>query len=136
MALRRDRDRGDWTTLPIEGRQGPPPDFPLSRPSRRELTIWEGEWRKPQAVMWEARGQQLEVALYVRAVVVAEGRKATASDRALPLRYMDDLGLSQGGLAKNRWRIAAAAPERTLAPTGTAGRPSVRDRLKVVDGGG
>jgi hypothetical protein len=136
MALRRDRDRGDWTTLPIEGRQGPPPDFPLARPSRRELTIWEAEWRKPQAVLWEARGQQLEVALYVRAVVVAEGRKATASDRALPLRYMDDLGLSQGGLAKNRWRIAAATPERALAPTGTAGRPSVRDRLKVVDGGG
>ena len=56
----------------------------------------------------------LEVALYVRAVVAAESPKATASDRALPLRFMEDLGISSAGLARNRWRIDDAG---NAAPT-------------------
>jgi hypothetical protein len=36
------------------------------------LIVWAGEWRRPQAVMWERFGQELEVALYVRCLVRAE----------------------------------------------------------------
>jgi hypothetical protein len=83
--------------------------------------------------MWEARGQFLEVALYVRAVIVAEGRKATAADRTLVLRYMEDLGVSTGGLARNRWVIdgdtGGANEVRHAAP---ASGGSAKERLKLV----
>jgi len=134
MALRRDRDRGDWVRLPASGREGDIPDWPLGTSNARELRLWAEEWRRPQAVMWDARGQQLEVALYVRAVVVSEGRKATAADRGLVLRYMDDLGVSQGGLAKNHWTIVLPEVPTALRPTGTDA-PSARDRFTLVSGG-
>lgn len=136
-ALRRDRDKSEWTHLPASGREGEPPAWPLTRPRTRELALWADEWTRPQALMWEARRQELEVALYVRAVVVAEGPKATSSDRKLILSLMDDLGISGGGLARNRWIIDAAPIESSgYAAAGTDGRPSVKERLKVMDGGG
>ncbi len=134
-ALRRDRDRGEWVHLPATGREGEPPPWPLSRQKPREKVLWAAEWRRPQAVMWEKRGQELEVALYVRAVVVAEGSKATASDRTVVLRFLEDLGLSQAGLARNRWIIDAERAEvKQYRATGTE-TASARDRFKVVDGG-
>ena len=84
--------------------------------------------------MWEQRGQELEVAHYVRTAIVAEGRMANASDRRLVLTYMDDLGISAGGLAKNRW-IIGEAPAATRAARSTKAGPSARERLKVMDGG-
>src|SRR3954470_10344127 len=60
------RDTGDWTTLPAEGRKGRAPDWPWSKQTRRETALWQREWKRPQALMWERQGQQLEVALYVR----------------------------------------------------------------------
>jgi hypothetical protein len=36
QALRRDRDDGDWTTLPAEGRKGKPPKWPLTKATARE----------------------------------------------------------------------------------------------------
>src|SRR5688572_28696007 len=115
-ALRRDRDKASWEHLPVTGREGPPPAWPLSRPSTFEQRLWEAEWRRPQAVKWEQRGQALEVALYVRAVRIAEGSKGGANDRALVLRFMDDLGISQGGLARNRWVIDDAPAAQVTRP--------------------
>jgi len=133
-ALRRDRDKIEFVHLPAEGRTGETPAFPLDRPAQRELTLWEAEWRRPQAIMWEADGQQLEVGLYVRAVVVAEGDKATAADRGLVLRAMSDLGLTQGGLAKNRWIIDGRTEEQVKSSDGP-NRRTAKSRFKTIEGG-
>src|SRR4051794_35844860 len=94
-ALRRDRKSdGEWSTLPATGRDGDLPDWPLADQSQREAVLWEQEWLRPQAVMWERNGQQLEVALYVRSVVDAEARGATTSSRTLVRQMMDSLGIS------------------------------------------
>jgi len=86
--------------------------------------------------MWEANGQQLEVAIYVRTLRQAESPKAPVALRTLLKQQQEALGLSLDGLRKNRWIIAttAAAPAAERA-TGTDGRPSIRERMKVVDGG-
>lgn len=133
-ALRRDRpsDGGNWVDLPADGRVGDPPPWPLSEPSGRELALWQGEWRRPQAVQWEVNGQEIEVAMYVRSLVAAEGSKATAAERTLVLRQQEYLGLSLPGMARNRWRIGAVpAPKRRAAAAGS----SARSRLRVVNGG-
>lgn len=127
----------DWVHLPAEGRSGDPPRWPLpGRPNRREQQIWEQEWRRPQAIMWEKLGQELEVAIYVQAVVVADGVLAKSSDRLAVNRLMNDLGITVGGLAKNKWIIDVDTPEPTVrkAADDTRSR-TARDRLKAIDGG-
>src|SRR4051794_14263470 len=83
-ALRRDRDSdGDWLVLPVAGRQGDTPAWPLPTATERELKLWADEWRRPQALVWDRNGQHLEVALFVRAVVEAEDPRATTASRTL-----------------------------------------------------
>lgn len=135
-ALRRDRDNGSWTTLPAR-REGPTPLWPLTRPTKREKGVWDRLWALPQAVMWERSNQQDEVAVYVRQLVRCEQPKASAADRTLLMRMLEALGLSQPGLARNRWRIegqegAHVAQRVTPARAGS----SVKDRFKVMDGTG
>lgn len=132
-ALRRDRDKAEWIDLPRAGRQGEAPPWPLPDQVALEAELWEREWHRPQALMWEATGQVLEVAMFVRAVVVSEGPKASAADRNVVQRKMTDLGITVPGLRANRWRIvdelgAAKTPKRRA-------RPSARERLKVVRDG-
>jgi hypothetical protein len=82
--------------------------------------------------MWEQSNQQREVALYVRQLVRAESPKASAADRTLVLRMLENLGLSQPGLARNRWRIEGeqpAVPQRRVV-----GGSTVKDRFSVLDG--
>ncbi len=139
-AIRNGRFGADWIRLPASGRKGDPPAWPASvpRPTKAELAHWAEEWRRPQALMWEAAGQEIEVALYVRAVRIASSTKAKSGDRTLVFRYQDDLGISQGGLAKNRWIIvddAAVAPEAPT-PDGSGRAPipisDARDRLRKL----
>jgi hypothetical protein len=85
--------------------------------------------------MWETNGQQVEVALYVRAVIVAENRKATASDRALALRHMAELGLTQGGLARNRWIIDGERPAEQVTRPDDTDRASPKSRFRSIEGG-
>lgn len=134
-ALRRDRDHAEWRSLPTSGRVGDVPEWPLAGQLARERILWASEWSRPQAIVWEERGEQLQVALYVRAVVVAEGRKATAADRNVVLRYMDDLGLTQGGLARNRWTIESGEPAEKATPTDDPDRASAKSRLTAITGG-
>lgn len=137
-ALRRDRksDQAGWLTLPASGREGPPPEWPLDGQTQREATLWASEWCRPQAIMWEANGQELEVAVFVRTLVAAEGPKATAAERTLVLRQMEGLGISVPGLARNKWRIGDPAPAVKATGTDTArpSRRSARERLKLVNG--
>jgi hypothetical protein len=132
--LRRERDGGDWVTLPAKGREGKAPAWPLSKASQRESTFWRREWRRPQAVMWERNGQELEVALYVRSLAAAELLDASVAARTLVRQQQEALGLSLPGLARNRWRI-----EHVEEPSGQPARPagrSVRERFRVVSGDG
>jgi hypothetical protein len=140
-ALRRNRpsDQAGWTTLPAEGRQGPVPDWPLVSPADRELDLWEKVWSLPQAVMWEAMGQQDEVAMYVRCFVEAERIDGRIDIKKLARQYADSLGLSTQGMLRNRWKIAPVAEvvvlEAQAADAHTPRRRSARDRLKVVPSG-
>jgi len=127
-ALRRERDSGEWVTLPAEGRVGELPRWPLTAATKRETELWALMWRKPQAVMWERQGQEIDVALYVRRLAESEKRGSVVALSTLVRQMSDSLGLSTPGLRSNRWRIAPAevveAPRRST--------PSSRARLRVV----
>lgn len=130
-ALRRNRDAGEWVTLPAEGRDGPEPRWPLhGEPTARERYIWRDFWKKPQAVMWEHNSQEYEVALLVRRYTEAEAPLASANLSTLVRQMMDSLGLTIPGLRSNRWRIADAATPAGQTPLRRA--PSARGRLHVV----
>jgi hypothetical protein len=74
--------------------------------------------------MWERNGQAEEVALYVRALAVAERPKAIVASRTLVRQLMHELGISAGGMLRLRWIIA---PQ-----TGTS-RPQITDAEPVAD---
>ncbi|MFE7947403.1 hypothetical protein [Streptomyces sp. NPDC057426] len=132
-------DKGGWRTLPAEGRPGEVPEWPLTTPADRELDLWDDLWTKPQAVVWEDMGQELEVALFVRTLAEAERADARVDVKKMVRSYLDSLGLSVAGMNRNRWKIAPAVAEPVEAsPAATDAavrRPSARDRLKVVPSG-
>lgn len=90
------------------------------------MKIWEGEWRRPQAVMWEANSQQTEVALYVRWLVKSERPDAAVALGTLVRQLQESLGLSLPGLARNRW-IIATTDEGSTKPR--VAYTSTRDRI-------
>lgn len=140
-AIRNGRAGADWIRLPASGRKGDPPPFPLPHVTLREKAIWNDEWKRPQAIMWEANGQELEVALYVRTVREAERPKTATALRTLLVRMQEHLGLSQPGLARNRWLIVDDLALTASAETpAAAGQPvlisDARDRLRrKIDAG-
>lgn len=141
-ALRRERDAGEWTLLPATGRPGDPPEWPLPDQSERELELWTALWPKPQALMWERLGLEIEVALYVRRLAEAEAPGSPANLSTLVRQMSDSLGLTTPGLRANRWKIEAPKPTavervaRAASEPESAGRPSARERLTVVRGEG
>ena len=135
-ALRRDRaNDGEWLILPAEGRRGPVPEFPLPLATDRELDIWAGLWRKPQAVLWERNGQDLEVALHVRTFVEAEQPEAAAALRTLVRQQLGELLLSIPAMNAARVRFGDA-PEGDQAEVVVLARPSARERLRALNDAG
>jgi len=134
-ALRRERDAGEWTVLPAEGRSGVTPDWPLAGKSNREAGLWDSLWAKPQALMWERFGQELEVALYVRNFARAEDPDAAVALGTLVRQQMDSLGLTTPGLRANRWRITRDEVSEQRITRDAPKAPSSRSRLKVVPRG-
>jgi hypothetical protein len=133
-ALQRERDAGEWTILPAQGRAGATPVWPLTEESWREAELWERLWRLPQALMWERYGQEMEVALYVRRLAEAEEPESKVTVGTLVRQMADSLGLTTPGMRANRWRIdAGQEPAPSARPA--AKRTSARSRLKVVPGG-
>lgn len=138
-ALRNERsDVLGWKVLPVTGRPGDPPDWPLPEASDREMWHWARLWRTPQATEWEKLGQQVEVAVYVRRLIEVEQPGANAALGNHVLRLGEGLGLTIPGLLRNRWQIGggqAPAPQAP-PPTGTDGparpRGTTRARLAVV----
>lgn len=139
-ALRRDRKTdGEWTLLPAEGRAGDPPVWPLTEQVPREVELWASLWCRPQAVQWEALGQQIEVALYVRRLGEAELPESTTALGTLVRQMADALGLTIPGLRVNRWKIAGddkPAAKRDGHPAPSATGPNARSRFTVVRGDG
>jgi len=102
----------------------------------REVELWQRLWATPQAVQWEALGQDLEVALYVRRLVEVEQPGARANLATLVRQMADALGLTIPGLKTNRWKIAAdqVASKREQKRDAPPARRGARDRFQVIDG--
>lgn len=142
-ALRRSRDKvGDW--IHLRGpREGAPPAWPLPRSSARELALWAGEWRRPEATEWERAGQEHEVAIYIRTMVAAEKPKAPAALLRELRAQREALGLTPAGRARNHWIVEdgaanddrSAVGEDTEAEQPAGETDSVRDRWKLIEGG-
>jgi hypothetical protein len=137
-ALRRERDAGEWTILPAEGREGATPDWPFEEQSVREAVLWERLWEKPQGLMWERYGQEIEVALYARRLAEAEKPESAVVLSTLVRQMADSLGLTTPGMRGNRWRIDRVSEEDETvagpsAPVVEAA--SARARLRAVPGG-
>lgn len=133
-ALRREWDKGTWTSLPAAGREGDPPAWPLTRATARELVLWAEEWQRPQALMWEANRSEREVALYVRALRLAENPRAATNLRTLVRQYMDGLGVSDDGMLRKRWRIEEVAAQASVR-TDDTDSSTVRARFQSITGG-
>lgn len=135
-ALRRDRPSdGDWLVLPSEGRRGPVPEFPLPSATGRELDVWAGLWRRPQAVLWERNRQDLEVALHVRTFVEAEQPEAAAALRTLVRQQLGELLLSIPAMNAARVRFSDSL-EADQADVVVLARPSARERLRALNDAG
>lgn len=91
--------------LPSEGRQGTPPEWPLSRPTKIEQTVWAELWACPQAVAWERLGWNRTVARYCRFVVASEKKDATAGLLGEVRQLEDRLGLTPMSMLRLRWEI-------------------------------
>lgn len=133
MALRRLRDEGEWTTLPSAGGLPCAPVWPLSGQSDRECALWVHLWLvKPQALMWERLGLELEAAMYVRRLAEAETPMSPVNLSTLVRQMADSLGLTTPGMRANRWRIAP--PVETVKPAERArsASQSARNRLRVI----
>lgn len=131
-SFRQEREAGEWTILPGEGREGAPPDWPLTEQSAREATLWKAMWAKPQALMWQRYGQELEVALYVRRLTEAELMDSRVNLSTLVRQMADSLGLTTPGMRANRWRIRAGEEAPKPAAARRSAARSTRSRLKVV----
>jgi hypothetical protein len=140
-ALRRDRDEGEWTVLPAEGREGDPPEWPLSEQSHREAELWTVLWAKPQAIVWERLGQQIEVALFVRNVARAEQPGSPVNLGTLVRQQSDSLGLTTPGMRANRWKVDRGGQVQEKPAPARRGRsprsatPARERALTVIDGG-
>jgi len=132
----RNGDAG-WIHLPAEGRDGPAPEWPLGKPVKFERETWEREWRRPQAVMWERLGWEVQVAIYVRTLRQLTMPKASAATTTNLQRQMVSLGLTDDGMARNRWIIdseSATAPTTKRPRPGSSSAPA-RDRIRLLEGG-
>lgn len=131
-ALRRRSGPGgeEWLSLPLAGRGGRAPAWPLSKATAREREIWTRLWKMPQAVAWEQLLLHDQVALYCRRLAIAERPQATAAEATLARQLQDALGLSAPGLRSMRWRIEGQPQASKPEAPGV----SARDRLTVVLG--
>jgi hypothetical protein len=149
-ALRRDRDKGEWTRLPKDGCGLDIPEWPseFDKPSMNELAMWQRLWRTPQALVWHANGIVDMVVIYIRASLQAGQAHAGPGILASFRQYSDALLLTPAALAREGFYIEGdvydqamnpdldqpepSEPERRLQRTGTEGANVVKGRFTVV----
>jgi hypothetical protein len=116
------RGRG-ITKLPIEGRSGKAPDWPLTAQSSAETEVWAQLWVTPQAVAWERLGWTRTVARYCRVLVASEDRDATPALLAQAVALEDRLGLTPKAMRLLLWEIASDdVAEKRQTSAGARGR--------------
>ena len=135
-ALRRDRkDDAGWSVLPAEGRKGSAPSWPLIDPTPREMQLWVEHWKKPQALLWERDGQELQVAIYVRTFSEAEISGAQTTLRTLLRQQAGELLLTIPAMLSARIKISTDEVAVKRAEIDDSPKPlSARDRLRAVAG--
>jgi hypothetical protein len=107
----RRRNSSNISVLPLVGREGKPPPWPLpDPPTKQQRERWATEWAKPVAVVWEQWRCEHLVARYVRLAVRAEA--PGASERLQPeVRHLEsELGLSPLAVFRLQWTLADAPP--------------------------
>lgn len=123
------------TPLPSGGYKGDIPEFPLDRPSRREVQLWSLHWRLPQAEMWAKMHVTFVVARYIRALSVIEHNEsvnvATTNLHAEVRQLEDRLGLSPLSLVRLRWEIVDEQTGQAVDMK-VASKAAVR-RLRAID---
>lgn len=119
----------DWTTLPLEGRQGPPPTLPPLRVwTEATLDEWARLWRSPQATMWDQSGRTLHAwAILHHHYVTDEKGERVASLAAEMRQHEDRHGLSPKAMLQLRWRISTQPADGSgkvlhLVPAAVAAR--------------
>ncbi len=110
--------------LPVEGRKGDPPAWPLpGTVTDDESDAWADLWRTPQAVAWERLGWTRTVARYCRVMVAAEQPEASAALLAQAVALEDRLGLTPKAMRLMLWEIASdEVDEKRQKPRGARGR--------------
>lgn len=117
--------------LPMEGYDGPIPEWPLFEMTDKEQFRWEQLWRTAQAAAWVRMHIDLTVAMYVRVLLAVEhdakNNMATAQTVNSMTAMQDRLGLNPQALKRLEWEVVADEVEdqREAAPS--------RRRLKAVD---
>lgn len=125
-----------YNMLPREGFTGRVPAFPLPKPSTREREIWRELWRTPQAAKWDVeRFRMLSIGHYTRLLARCEAVDASAALFNAAQRYADQLGLTPGGMAFNRWRLNSDETSVKVAepkPVQRAKKATPTRRLRVL----
>lgn len=122
------------------GYQGDAPDFPLPRPTKREVEVWRQLWRTPQAIAWaDEPWRWLTVGHYVRQSCRLEQRDAPAVLVTAVTRLAVDIGMTPAGLRENGWAIRSAEHDANGGGTtheqgSDNGQESAR-LLSLVEGG-
>ncbi len=123
----------DWTTLPAEGRHGPPPKLPKLRQwTDATLDWWAELWKTPQAAAWDQTGRTLHtLAMLHHQLAIDEALtpdKSRASTIAAEMRQHEDRhGLTPKAMLQLRWRVSATPTDGSgkvlhLVPAAVADR--------------
>jgi hypothetical protein len=125
---RRRNARPNYTQLPATGYSGTVPDWPLSAATVAERSAWVGLWRTPQAAAWAQMELVRPVARYVRALVQAEKRGATAFMLSEVRQLEDRLGLTPMSMLRLRWEVVADELAEARRP-----KREERPKLRAVE---
>lgn len=121
--------------LPADGRQGPPPEWPV--PDGAEPAEWEAWarlWSTPQAAAWErmGAGAVLVVARYTRLLVQSLQTGASAQTLAEARQLEDRLGLNPRSMRGLLWSIASDEIAERRAESAESAEPTPRRQIKAV----
>lgn len=118
--------------LPVDGYDGPVPEFPLPEPSDRELEMWAKVWTYPQAYAWALEPWRIDtVAMWCRQKVICENPKASSVRAAGVHRWADQCGLTTAGLREMGWNITRE-PVKDAEQVKQAAEKQIR-RLRAVN---
>lgn len=126
---RRRNVRPAFRRLPLAGRRGDPPAFPLARSTAAERALWAELWASPQACAWEELGWIRTVARYTRIAIMAERRTAHGYVLTEARQLEDRLGLNPRAMRSLGWEITGDAAESTSEASDVVDLDAFRSRL-------